>query len=342
MGRAMKMYGTPQVLDAVLRPMVRVAQVVVGGTASAVLALLGEWWWMPLPLVASFFVYEFLFWVRGDRPVIVELNEQLVIRDRKRKLTIVVDPERVRTATAHRRLSGDNADIRVVFTGDDEVLAAVWFRVPATTPSLPGEVDADLMDHIVGGDYGSLRALAPGYRLARQRVDTTEAAIEWLRTHIPADAWARTAARLWVGHAPELDLLGHHQDDPTVLAVLDGDSIRLGEQTHTIVWGDGSRSERVAVLLHANKGLNDTFAADQLSLAVLDLGAVRVATPSRILMSELGATPTDADLHHTHPAEAGGVLMHLLRTHEPDAWPADVRVAVDEAMALCGKSSLDN
>ncbi len=337
----MKMHGTPQVLDAVLRPMVRVAQVVVGGTASAILAFLGLWWWMPLPLAGSFFVYEFLFWVRGDRPVVVELGEHLIIRDRKRKLTIDVDPSRVTTATAHRRQSDEYADMRVVLTSDTEVLAAVWFRVPANTPSLPGEVDADLMDHVVGGDYGSLRALAPGYRLARQRVDTSADAIDWMRNHIPANVWERSAARLWTGHAPELDLLGHYHGDESTFVVLDGRDMRFDGQTHHIEWVTGTRSERVAVLLHANKGLNDTFAADRLSLAVLDLGALRIATPSRILMSELGVTPTDADLQHTHPAEAAGVLMHLLRTHQREAWPRDIRVAVDEALTLCGKSALD-
>ncbi|MFT6818350.1 MAG: hypothetical protein ACJATT_002163 [Myxococcota bacterium] len=337
----MKLYGTPQVLDAVLRPMVRVAQVVVGGTASAILALLSEWWWMPLPLAGSFFVYEFLFWMRGDRPIVVELNDHLIIRDRKRKLTVDVDPRRVTTATAHRRLAGDNADIRVVLTNDKEVLVAVWFRVPAHTPSLPREINADLMDHVVGGDYGSLRALAPGYRLARQRVDTTAKAIDWLRNHIPADAWERSAARLWAGHAPELDLLGHHHGDESTFAVFDGQDVRLNGESQPVVWVDGSRSERVAVLLHANKGLNDTFAADRLSLAVLNLGALRLATPSRILMAELTITPTDEDLQHTHPAEAAGVLIHLLRTHERSSWPDNIQVSVDEALALCGKSALD-
>lgn len=328
----MTLYGAPQRLDTVLRPLVRAVQLAIGLTGSIILAVLGWWWWMPLPLVASFLAYESLFWLRADRPVRVTLNDTLTVDDRKRKQTWTLDPSTVTVATAHRRSDGEIADVRIVLADDDGVLGAVWLRVPADAPALPHTVDADLCDHLVGGDYGSLRALASGNRVARQRIDTDASALAWFAEHISEQAWSRTGARAWRGHAPELDLLGHHTTEPAEWLVF-GDDLPL--------WGPGYRSDRTAILLHAGRGLDDTFAADRLSLAVLELGDVALAAPSRILMSEEPNTPTHEALLHTHSAELSGVLVHWLRHTSPDTWPPSVRTAVDDALALSGKIRLD-
>lgn len=326
--------GAPQKLDLVLRPVVRAALALVGLLGTATLALLGAWWWAPLPLAGALLLHEAIFALRADRPIRVGLGERLTVVDPKRGLRFELDPAAVTVATAQRRLAdGDRADLRVVLADDDGVRAALWLRVPRAAPPLPFEVQADLTDRVIGGDFGSLRALAPADRIARQRVDAGEDAIAWLRARIPAEAWRRTGARVWRGAEPPLDLLGHHVDEPSGFLVLDGATARLGGREIPLRWASEGRSVRVAVLF--DPGQPDPTAADALPLLRWSLGdGLALAVPSRILGHEGERIDLTEDTLHTHPAEAAALLSHLLRMVDTGAWPEDVSNALAEARVL--------
>lgn len=317
----MKLKGAPQRLDVVLRPLVRIVQVLFALISGAICAYMDWWWWLPLPVAGSFLAYELIFWLRADRPITLELRDSLVLRDPRRRLVHEVRPSEVHVATAFARRSTEHLDLRLQLGSRDGVLLALWLRLPADTPLPPHTVDSDASDALLGGDYGSPASLAPGWRVGRQRIDAPAAALAWFVEHLPPESWERTGLRVWQGVEPELDLLGHHTGDPSAWWVLDGDTLHDGTQTLPLKWGPLQRAERTAVLLHAGRGLDDTFAPEQLVLALFDLGAVRVAAPTRQLAARATRCELDDALFHTHGAEAAALLDHLRRVMPRDAWP---------------------
>ena len=337
----MTLKGAPQRLDTVLRPLVRAVQVVFGLTATAVLFFMGWYMLAPVPLALSFVAYEALFWIRADRPVVVRLDDAVTVTDPKRKQTFSVDLSTIQAATAQRRVRDGVADIRLTLATADAVVLGLWLRVPERTGALPYEVHADLFDHIVGGDHGSLRAIAPGDRIARQRIDTHADAIDWFREHVPEQAWSRTVCRVWHGVAPDLDLLGHHTGNPDGLWIFDPDSVHIEGHPHPLEVSAVHRSVRTAILLHAGRGLDDTFAEDRLQLAVLDIAGRALAAPSRILFTDDPVRPTDAHHAHTHSAELAAVVSHLFQHREESALPPSLVEAYTLARRIMRNTTLD-
>lgn len=328
--------GAPLPLDDVIKPFVRLFQLAAGLLGSAALAVFDQWWWMPVPLAASFVAYELFFWLRRDLPVTVELGPTIRVRDPRRKLVFDVDATRATSAWALRRRTPTHDDVRVVLCDDGGPLVALWLRVPRGLDEPFPATDADRTDRVVGNDFGSLLALAPGDRVARQRLDAPRAALHALAAAVPPAAWSTTALRVWRGAAPPLDVLLHHVGPPSAQLRLTGREIQVGDTPATpIRLALVGRSERVVAAF----GPGGVEARREAAVA-LDLGGVVVAIRSRILAATPGADAPGPGLPrlaagdewlHQHPAESAALIGHLLRELHDDALPDELRDAVRAA-----------
>lgn len=350
-----KLTGTPIVLDQMLRPLVRVVQVAVAGVATLVLAWFGLWWWVPVPIVVTTVAYELFFWSRGDRPVVLALeSDRLVLTDpraggdgaRPRELALPLHD--VHTATLHVRPapSGDRVEAVVVLTDTERVRFAVRFLVEPGLPLRHEDVQADVMDNLVGGYGGLLRALAPADVTCRQTIDDPAGqAIRWLRERLPAGAWQRSAARVWRGTAPVLDTFGLHVGPPDGLLVLDGDAWSL----HT---ADGELSQGLVTLVRSGRAtrqvglvrkpdlLGDAplheLPIDEvdLPLLVLDLDeGLTLAVPATVAGKRGDVRVPEGTWWHTHVPEGAALTWHLLTRWPESTWPTALRTAAATVIA---------
>jgi len=337
--------GTPQILDAVLRPLGRGIQLVVGISLSAVLCFMHAWWWAPIPLAISFLIYELVFWWRGDRPATLCLDRVLTLTDQLRGQAVVIHPDDVEVFTIHYRRSNpdkagsDRLEVTVVLGGFDGVKLALRLMIdPSAWKPGPAAVDVDTMDRIIGGYAGLLRAVAPRSAIARQTFDDPAGQVlSWLTQHIPNPASQRIGLRVWRGAAPPLDPFGHHDSAPSGWLVIARDRYRL-MLDGVIHRGDitlirSGRSSRSAQLMVVDEQGDRTIRPTELPLLVLELDtALTLAFPSPLAGVGVGELHNlDEHTLQTHVPEGAALVWHILTTWPRTTWPAALRQRVQEA-----------
>jgi len=82
--RPQRLYGVPRMFDTFLKPLARRGALLLGMLCIPVLVWLELWMWVPIPLLALVLLNEFVWWLRGDRAIVVQLSrDSLVVVDRK-------------------------------------------------------------------------------------------------------------------------------------------------------------------------------------------------------------------------------------------------------------------
>lgn len=333
--------GTPLLLDVMLRPVVRGAQLVIAAVLTAAVVMLEFWAVLPLPLAFSFVAYELFFWWRGDRAVRIRLGQALNFEDSVRGQRRVLLPAEVQSAKLHfRRSEIDGHAICVVLAGPDGVLLAVQLDEVSNFEPRRWDVDADTTDAVLGGYGGMVRALAPQEAVCRQVVRDSEGQlIQWLREQLPPGAWERTSLRLWRGESPDLDLFGYHTGEPDAWCILDGEHIRVvmgpGEELERSLSQCGCwTSERQAVLFRP--GARGELDPQLIPLLVLAVDGFHLAIPAPIVGASEASRPARSDFFHAHVPDGAAALWHMWQVLEGERWPALLRQAVLDSRVVTG------
>jgi len=332
--------GRPQVLDALLRPVLRTAALLTGALFCAALWWWGLYAWVPVPLAVAYVVYEGFFWSRRDRPVRVALSEgALEAHDPNLPTPLLFDPSQAHTARVwlHPATAEEAASYTVCVTSPREVLFAARVEGPPPGPA-SAQIPMDQEPLGLRPGHIPLRALAEPHQLVRQRLPDPKGHLtRWLNTQLPEAAWSRSGVRLWRGPLPPLDPLGHHVGPHDALLVLEDDRWTLHSegptQQGTVTFLRLSRTERDVELLSAlaarwrspeeNKGLS-TLGTEtvQLPLCVAELSDdLTLAFPS-LRLGVLGRKRgLPAEGLHCHLAEGALVLWHIVHRWPTTAWP---------------------
>lgn len=315
----MSVKGKPTRLDAVWRPVSRALLTGLGLTGAAVLGLLGEWVWLPAPIVASIVVHEVIFWIRGDRPIVATIDgSTLTAVDKKGEREHRLDLSDVAIASVAVRRGRHEREpdqAFLVLHAEDRTLGAL--RLNTMHRDWPAEaVDLDALQPVLGGNAGVLRGLAGPERLIRQALQDKDGAFaEALLDAIPAAAWSRVAARVWRGAEPQVDFMGLHQGPPDALLVLDGDTWSLRERFGDAVTGGsitgarGGRADRILELM-STPGVPAQRA--RLPQIVWEIGdGVRIVVPAPLAGHH--GEPVELDEHtlHSHLAEGAMLIWWL-------------------------------
>lgn len=325
-----RLTGTPLELDTVLRPLARGVLGAVGATSSLLLTLLGWMWVAPLPLAAAVVLYQVLFWHRGDRPVVLELDAQLRFTDPVRGSELTVDPATLTAVVVHVRphLRTPEFDVHVQLTNQDGVCFAVRMRSDTRPEPGPGIVDGEAMDLVVGGWSRAVRDLAHADALCRQIVrDRHGALLAWLRERADPACFGRVPLRLWEGREPDLDLLGHLEGAPTRTVVVSPKVLRAPVTLGT--------AERTAELLRWREEKQVTSGA--VPLLLVDLAETgTVAFPSGLAGTLAEARELTEATQHTQLVEGQALVWHLLYGRPSTEWPEALGRAVDDAQGTTG------
>jgi len=324
-----RLTGEPLQVDTFFRPVAGLVRWAVGLSGAAVLALLGQWWWVPVPLVVATLVMEVVLIFRSDRPIVVDIGPEKLVIDDRFAPTLTIRWERVHTQTILQRPRGDGWEVVVVLGSERGVLCSLALQCDEPHPD---HVDVDEVDRFLGAQAGLLRATAPPGRAVRQRFSATATDLQQLLAGVPPASTDRHGVRLWRGEAPDLSPFGLHTGSPDAWMVFDeaaltyqvvdeeGASFAEGELRLVDWWV----TARQAILLRVAG--EDDLAAGHLPLLVLDLGGIRVAVPAPLLADHPRQRPPDGNLHHTHAPEASaliGALTASRRRDMPPPWATD-------------------
>lgn len=331
-----RLSGTPTEFDALWKGVAGAALGVPALAAFAWLVWSGAPAWAPVPALMALALHRLIFWWRGDRPVRLELTDRLVLHDPKRGAEISVRPSEVHTATLHYRpLRDDRLEAIVVLTNRREVLFSVRLQVEPDVQLFPHDVDVEAMDQLLGGYAGVLKSVSgPGTRCRQVIDDPAGQALTWLRQNLHPAAWNRTAVRVWRGAEPPLDLFGHHGDPHDAMLILDGDGYELADderrRTGTIMLMRSARSEREVTVARRFRieDNNDEVPHETITLPLMLLeldSALTLAIPAQIAGLEGVEQPLNETLLHTHVAEGGAAVWHVLMRWPQAAWPTPLR-----------------
>lgn len=300
--------GEPRELDTYLAPAVRIVLVGLGALGSLVLALLGWWWWLPVPLAAGVLGFELWRFQRSDRPIRLELGPDIRLVDQRGGQTLRVALDDVRAATCWHRQRGAEREVVLALYGDTGALLALAFRLPRYAPST-GDLDADAWDERLGGVSGIVNAVAPRARACRQWFADPQA-LAWLRAHVPPAAWEVTTARGWTGAAPSMDLFGYLEGSADTTLFLEGKRWWTADGRQgaldTPQYGSGDRE---AVLFRLDEDRPD-LESGRLPLLTVRLGTLELAVPCPAGVSAPPSPETDTRIHLQVP-EGAALLAHL-------------------------------
>ena len=328
--------GTPESVDLMLRPFLRIIQLILSLLALALFAFMGWWYTLPIPLLLFEGAVEYILWRRGDTSVTLTLDDHLTLEDPRLGTRLELDPAEVTVATSLFRRTPAGAEVWYVLGSDAEPLFAA--RVETRGAHRPDAVDLDLMGAIIGGNAGITRALAPTGRHCRQKLDDPGAALQaWLSERVTPAAWDRAGARCWVGLEPAMDLFGLHTERPVGWLVLEGRSFTLttpaGSRPGDLGTVTGGRATRQAVLLRFTDDLHDAPTGDtELPMLVLDIDEGLVLAFPSTLAGTLGPERELGEgTLHTHLAEGTALAWHLLHHLPADALPENLLAALRDA-----------
>jgi len=328
--------GTPRAFDAFLRPTLRALQLTVGLGASLLLLCVGSWWWIPVPLAASFLLYELFFYWRADVPLTVRLTaESIEIEDRFLDRTRRVSLELVHSASlVYREIEPGRIDAVLLLSGLQQTLLAIPFRLDTSEwEARPNDVDADVCNAVLGSISGLIRALAPTELLVRQNLSDPRA-LAWFRNQLDPATWSRSTVRYWRGEAPELNLFGFHDQREdgllhldTTATWVDGDQVAAPVELNV---SPPAHQTRTAILFRMH-GEESEEAEELLPLWLQPLAGRTVAIPAPLADDLDERTTADPTLCHVHAPEGALILWHLWRQIPPDQWPAAWHSALSAA-----------
>lgn len=323
--------GTPRELDTFLEPAVRYTLLAVSIPIVAVLWWFEAWWWLPVPVIAAAGLHTAVFWARADRPAELVLEpDSIVLHDPRRGDPVQLDVGNITVASLFLR-GGREGTTAVVLLADDTTPQLGVQLALTRRPAVPHAIDVDLADEVLGGQAGILRAVTPLERTARQ-VFARPAALDWLLTHVPSEAWRRTGLRLWHGAAPTLSPFGFHVADADAWLVLDGPA-------WTMRWTDGAKAEGTlesAACTHATRTIEIMVATDegpkpepaQIALLTLALAPnLVVSFPAPVAAARVPAAGLAEHGFHCHPPEGAALVEHLRRVLDPALLPEALRAA---------------
>lgn len=325
--------GTPKEFDAFLRPPLRMLQLLLGIGGTLALGCYGEWWAMPLPLAASFVLYEWFFWSRADKPIRLRATGDRIVLDDpfvQKHRTVSLDSVRSATLLHRAHPRPGHQEIVVLLSSEGGPELGLQFVVPeGTYEPVPGDVDIDLCNAVLGSISGLIRAVCPREKLMRQPLTELQL-LHWLRDTLPAECWARSGARFWTGKAPDLDLFGYHAGSADGWVELDGDQVAWPGKTGRCEGLPPTRSSRVAVLFRMD-GEDHSETPEALPLWHQPVGPRTVVIPAPLLDPALTVgEATDQDCH-VHAPEGAVLLWHLWRHLPPEQWPAAWHDALRQA-----------
>ena len=349
-----KLRGTPHELDGLIRPYVRWALALLGTIATGVCLWFELWWWAPLPLGLALVGHEFFFWLRADRSIQLSMDaEQIVVADTAGSRTLAVPLKQVFAATLHVRegAAEGRSEAVVVLSDTKRIQLAVRFLVEPGFQVDPADVPARAMEELLGGYGGLLHTLAPPESMCRQTVDDpTGQAIQFLRRHLPVNAWNRTALRVWRGAEPPLSPYGRHPGPPDALLTLDGDRWTLrgdeldSQGTVTLLRCAGATRQ---IELIRRPDPNERIPVDALPVEdkevphlLLELDEdLTIALPAPRLGQEAPSSSFDEGMWHTHLPEGASALWHVLNRWPAPAWPKVIRAAGADALTSAAPHS---
>ena len=331
--------GKPARLDAVWRPISRALLTGLGLTGAAVLGLLGEWLWLPAPIVASLAIHELIFYIRGDRPIVVTLDgTRLRAVDRKgeREHDVGLSEASVASIAVRRGRSPREPD-QAFLVLHHATRPMIAMRLDTTHREWPdAAVDLDALQPVLGGNAGVLRGLAGPERLVRQNLQDKDGSLaRGVLAAIPDEAWSRVAVRVWRGADPEVDFMGLHRGPPDAQLVLDGDGWTLHERfgdavtSGEITGATGGRADRILELM-ATPGTPAQRA--RLPQIVWDVGdGARLVIPAPIAGHHGDVVELDETALHTHLGEGAMLVWWLLDRLPARAVPEGVLQAISDS-----------
>lgn len=337
MSEAVQLWGVPERLDRVWRPLVRAVLIGLGLVGGAILVWLSAWVWVPLPLVVAVILYEGIFWLRGDRPISVRLaGHQVKIVDRKTGHAHEVDLNDVETAGIGFRRGRGLDDVVVTLYGAHDVLLAVRIHTQSQTWPVHA-TDLDALQPMLGGRPNLIRGLAPPDRLVRQILpDYDGRGLRYLLAHLPPSSFEGAAARVWRGSDPPMNFMGHHSDpcDGLIRLTASAWTAPDGEQGPLRTAG-GGRAERSYRAL----SLDDEPAERiQLPVVIWDFeGGLRLGLPSSLAGRQGPSAPLSHQVHHVHLPEGANLVWFLLRHLEPGDLPESLALALRDARIAYGE-----
>lgn len=327
--------GEPERLDTVARPVMFIGLGLIGLVFGAVLAWLGIWWWVPIPLASFWLGHAIYFGRRRDIAIALRYaNGQLECTDRKADRVQSLSLAEAHVATlAYRAVEGTSEHlVYMIFHSTNGPLLALRARTPARDWG-PDAADLDALKSIFGGNAGVLRGWAGPENVVRQiLVDDEGELLRAIIADTPAAAWGRCALRVWRGAEPDLDFIGLHTGTPDALIILEdaphGPVLRGIEPHPASVTGhSGAKSDRILQLL-AIPGQDDRYA--RLPVTVWEIAdGVRLCMPAPLAGKYGESTECiESDLH-THLAEGAAAAWWLFR--RLDTIPSGLSEAIASA-----------
>ncbi len=333
------LHGTPTRFDAVFRPIARVVLTVLGLLGTALIWYFkGFNLWTPVPLALAFLVYEVIFWIRGDRPILLKADDTLTWTDRRAGRTLSMPLDDVFSARCHyRRLDGGRTEAALVLWDDDAPRSAIRLLVGDDVPMMPHDVDVKAMDSILGGYGGLLTSLAPPEIRCRQTIDDPAGQLlRYLRERLPASAWKTTCIRVWKGAAPELNIYGLHEQPHDGVLALRSDTWRLhlGDERRqgalTLLRAMTAQRQAKLVRPGAERDAEGPMLEElDIPLLLLEIDEdLQLAMPAPAVPTGRNPTALTSDTLHTHVPEGGALLWHVLPRWPQSTWPAALQKRV--------------
>lgn len=332
MSGSVQLWGVPERLDAVWRPIARAVFLAIGILGSLILVWLSAWLWVPAPLLVAVLLYEGVFWLRGDRPIDARLDgSRLRVIDRKGDLSFTLDLSEAAAAGIGVRRGRGLDDVVVVLYDTAGVLGA--FRLHTKSREWPPFVaDLDALQPVLGGRPNLLRALAPPGRLVRQVLpDYDGRAMDHLLSSLPEPATKAAAARIWRGEAPPMDFMGHHLGEPSALLLIHTSGWRCGGDRGPLSTCGGGRATRCYEQLSYGE---EPAPVVDLHLLMWSLeGGITLAIPSSLAGRHGPELPLGAQTAHLHLPEAANIVWFLLRHLDPGELPEGLKQGLRSAAA---------
>jgi len=308
--------------DTFLKPLARRGALLLGMLCIPVLVWLELWMWVPIPLLALVLLNEFVWWLRGDRAIVVQLSrDSLVVVDRKGQDELSLAVADIQAVNVWYRSHAKGHEVCLaLFDGHRVRFAATLHCASDAFVPAPTDIDVCKWEELLGETAGIRAAVAPPEVSVRQHLRGIEL-LTWCRERFATEAHSRTWARAWLGAAPPLTLFGIHANAP------DG-MIRCGPGSALHAPDGEALQVPLAIIAHAHRAvtlLEKTADGPQtveghIGLAVLATSdTTRLVCPcADVVQSEVVLGPSDL---HTHTPEAMALLSHTDYHDRSDGLP---------------------
>jgi hypothetical protein len=319
--------GSPDPLDEVLKPFIRVLQVLMAGGATALAWWLTPVWTWPLPGLLLVFALELILWTRGDRVFALQLSSDRLHFDQgKEAPPVTLLLSELSFMNLYYQETGGGRFLVLCVLGTEDRRLGFQLECEGTTVWEPSDVPIDLMTALFGGNPALLRAMVSRDCIVGQVIrDPNGHGLDWLRANIRPRIDPGPHIRVWTGLSPALDPHGLHIGEP------DG---------HLTVTESGWQGPSGDLRFSPGEmGLFSRVVAGRdapLPLLVLPLNetdSLCFPAPALPTWWETARTP-DIQSMHAHLAEGIAVFWAYLRSAE--TLPAPLQQALKDLQGLIG------